>query len=288
MLGYAELEWLSVNTQEMPPRKPLEPLAGGYKRIPVAQIGADVFCDSNIIADEIAKLAEKPELSLRGVSQEVIDFTHKTQGQIFFACVLAGGSAKLRKKLRESMGLWDIARFMVDRINMGRKATSEIVSIRKAKPLALEFIEQCEEMLTGQSFLFGEKPNIGDFSAYHCLWFIRDLGEHQYINNYPQLIAWMDKMRSFAVAPKREISPQEALEIAKLSDASAIPEKHKQSKHIGKIVNISPSDYRQNPTSGKLVGDDQNTWILERANAEIGIVHTHFPQHGYQLKVKSR
>lgn len=51
MLGQAGLDWRSAITREMPPRPVLEVLAGGYRKIPVAQIGADVFCDTRVIAE---------------------------------------------------------------------------------------------------------------------------------------------------------------------------------------------------------------------------------------------
>jgi hypothetical protein len=49
MLGYADLSWQSCITREMPPRPLLARLAGGYRKIPVAQIGADIFCDSRVL-----------------------------------------------------------------------------------------------------------------------------------------------------------------------------------------------------------------------------------------------
>ena len=58
MFGYADMEWLSVISPESPPRPIVEPLVGGYRRIPVAQSGADIFCDSRLIADEIANLGQ--------------------------------------------------------------------------------------------------------------------------------------------------------------------------------------------------------------------------------------
>lgn len=71
MLGYAGLQWLSVITREMPPRPFLEHLTGGYRKIPVAQIGADIFCDTRTIATEIARLAGHPELALENCAGEV-------------------------------------------------------------------------------------------------------------------------------------------------------------------------------------------------------------------------
>ena len=39
------------------PRPLLMPLSGGYRRVPVAQIGADVYCDTKIIARALAQHA---------------------------------------------------------------------------------------------------------------------------------------------------------------------------------------------------------------------------------------
>ena len=44
MFGYTGLRWHSVISPPMPPRPNLDPLTGGYRRIPVAQKGADLFC----------------------------------------------------------------------------------------------------------------------------------------------------------------------------------------------------------------------------------------------------
>lgn len=78
MLGYAGLGWQSVTVREMPPRPKLELLTGGYRKIPVAQIGADVFCDTRTIDREIAALGNKPELVLEDSSEAVQTFVRDT------------------------------------------------------------------------------------------------------------------------------------------------------------------------------------------------------------------
>ncbi|CAF0793916.1 unnamed protein product [Adineta ricciae] len=44
-LGLKNLHWRSVINSVVPPRPFLTPLTGGYRRIPVLQIGADIYCD---------------------------------------------------------------------------------------------------------------------------------------------------------------------------------------------------------------------------------------------------
>jgi glutathione S-transferase len=103
MLGYADLSWQSCMTREMPPRPLLARLAGGYRKIPVAQIGADIFCDSHIIATEIAQLSNKPLLAVENLDAVQQAFITKVDLDLFFACLFAAGTMKLKTNLGQ---LW--------------------------------------------------------------------------------------------------------------------------------------------------------------------------------------
>ena len=47
--GLKGLAWRSVIQPTIMPKPDLIPLTGGYRRIPVLQIGADIFCDTQLI-----------------------------------------------------------------------------------------------------------------------------------------------------------------------------------------------------------------------------------------------
>src|SRR5579872_7128710 len=55
MFGIKGLSWRSVIQPNIMPKPDLTPLTGGYRRAPVMQIGADVFCDSQVILLEIER-----------------------------------------------------------------------------------------------------------------------------------------------------------------------------------------------------------------------------------------
>ncbi|MGK0259491.1 MAG: glutathione S-transferase, partial [Candidatus Azotimanducaceae bacterium] len=55
MLGYLDQTWNSVTIGSIMPRPRLMPLSGGYRRTPVLQIGANVYCDTQIIAKALAR-----------------------------------------------------------------------------------------------------------------------------------------------------------------------------------------------------------------------------------------
>jgi glutathione S-transferase len=53
VFGLKGLAWNSVLISRIMPRPDLIPLTGGYRRTPVMQIGADIYCDSQIIIREL-------------------------------------------------------------------------------------------------------------------------------------------------------------------------------------------------------------------------------------------
>ena len=55
------LGWSSVEIPSIMPKPDLMPLTGGYRRTPVMQIGADIFCDTSIMLIELEKRLEKGE-----------------------------------------------------------------------------------------------------------------------------------------------------------------------------------------------------------------------------------
>ncbi|MDM4768700.1 glutathione S-transferase family protein [Solimonas sp. SE-A11] len=285
MLGYAGLSWQSVITREMPPRPRLEALAGGYRKVPVAQIGADVFCDTRTIASEIATLSVRPELGLENCSAEVREFAAMADLEVFLACVMVGGAGKITQRVREAMSLPDVLRFAWDRIGIGLRAKVKGVGIRGARPRVLRHLAEVEGRLQQRDFLFGPRPNHADFSTYHSLWFIRDMGGSSLIDAFPRTLAWMDRMKAFGHGEPRQISAQQALDVARAAEPRAIAPEHRQDALIGSKVRVAPTDYGQDPTIGILVGATPERWILMREPQGGGRLHVHLPKADFELKV---
>lgn len=283
MLGYAQLPWHSVTVREMPPRPLLLPLAGGYRKIPVAQCGADVFCDSRVIAEEIAARCGKPGLALANNTPAQQALAAKVDLEIFFACLIAAGNLTLGRKVMASMSLLDIARFFADRVRIGRSAKVRVVGLREAKPMVREHLAQMESLLE-KDFLFGDEPVHADFSAWHSLWFLRDLAESTMPEAYPRVLAWLERMRAFGEGSPSPMSAEQALNAARAAVPRDIAAEFMKDERIGKAVSIAPVDYGRDPTEGTLVGVTPTRFILARETTECGLVHVHFPQTGYVLK----
>ena len=51
IMGYKKLSWQGVTIPMVMPKPDLMPLTGGYRRTPVLQIGADIYCDTALICN---------------------------------------------------------------------------------------------------------------------------------------------------------------------------------------------------------------------------------------------
>ena len=62
IFGLKDLAWRSVIIPSVMPKPDLIPLTGGYRHTPVLQIGADIFCDTRLIARELDRRHPQPPL----------------------------------------------------------------------------------------------------------------------------------------------------------------------------------------------------------------------------------
>lgn len=282
MLGYAGLNWQSVSVREMPPRPKLEALTGGYRKIPVGQIGADVFCDTSAIAREIAALGNKPELVLEDCSEDVQAFVREADLEVFLACIISSSGPGMLVKLARSTSILNAFRFLKDRIAIGRKARVQPMTPKQARSRLKNHLERMEAMLEND-FLFGDSPCIADFAAYHGLWYVRDLAEKSVIRSYPGVNAWMDRIKAFGHGNETPLSADEALDRARSSEPRAVPEQGNEPL-VGKSVSVAPDDYAREPVAGVLAAATGYAWIIRRETPDLGTLHVHLPRRGYVIQ----
>ena len=285
MLAYADIQWQSCIVPPMPPRPTLDPLLAGYRRIPVAQIGADIFCDTRIIAEEIARTANKPELSYLSAAREESEFATYVNETLFMPIVQSSNPPTVLRKLITQYWPWQIFKLLKDRAGVGK--TSQLPPVRSAqrKEIINDYKEQLESKSAKSAFLFGEQPTIADFAAYHPVWFANETQPKDFLQDHPQAKDWQTRMSQFSKPAQSRIKKAELFTLTKQATPREVPESYKKASNLGKPVSISPSDYALDATSGTLVGEDEQRWIISRESQEFGTIHVHFPKHGYQLTV---
>ena len=171
VLGFKQLPWKSVIIPSVMPKPDVVALTGGYRRTPVLQIGADIYCDTSLICEVLDHKQPEPVLyppHLKGVSRVFAQWADST---LFWTAMAYNmqpkGAAALFAKLPPEAG----AAFAEDRkamsVNMTRLRTQD------AAPAYRSYLRRIAHMVEEHDFLFGIAPCVADFAAYHPLWFSR-------------------------------------------------------------------------------------------------------------------
>lgn len=281
MLGYKGLAWRSVITPMIMPKPDMTALTGGYRKIPVLQIGADVYCDTRLIGQVLDQLHPQPSIaSQTGTWNEVI--AHWVDVNLFSKAVAFTFS--------QIVDVLDDA-FLADRAAMNGMPGMNRDQVKQSGPLARQTlateIAWIEQGLQGRaSFINGDHPGPGDFSLYCAIWFARagrfDMGA------FPALTDWLKRMRAFGHGDRSEMSAQMALDIAKqatpavLDYESVTPDGTGFS--LGQKVSVQPESFGKETVIGELMGINPDRLTLRLDSERCGSVHIHFPRVGYRLR----
>jgi len=291
IFGYKKLAWHSVIIPRIMPKPELTALTGGYRRTPVMQIGADIYCDTALIADVLEKIAPAPSLypsSVNGASRIVAQWA---DSQVFSAAMAynfqPAGIADVFAGVPEEA----IQAFVADRAAMRggapRMAIGEGTSTYKSQ------LRRLSDMLTERPYLLGDAPSIADFSAYHPIWFTleRTPSLSGILDATPLLKDWMTRMKAIGHGVHEKMSAEHALEAANHatpSDVTQMPFVNEHGIDLGSEVTITADNFGLEPTQGTLVAATKTRLILRREDQRTGVVHVHFPRNGFILKkVKS-
>ena len=283
LFALSQTRWSSVLVDPQPPRPVLQALVGGYRRIPVLQIGADVFCDSRICAKVIATESSSPELSEDVMSRIAADLAREAEGRVFFASVGAAKTHRALWMLFTMGGLRGIRLFLQDRQRMMRGARVDAPRGRRALEVLLDFCGRLDTCLQSRPFLAGDAPGYADACCYHPLWMWRRLGGESTLRQFSHVRRWCSALDQVARPSPEQLTADQALDRALNQAPRPLPDSGQASDLLHRKVRVSPSDYAFDATEGELVYIDDQVIIIARDTARTGIVHIHFPVAGYAL-----
>lgn len=284
MLGCKGLAWQSVTIPTVMPKPDLTALTGGYRRTPVLQIGADVYCDTALIARVLERLQPTP--SLFPVSAPLAPLLAQWADSTLFWTVIpyalqpAGAAA-----IFAGVPIDQVKAFGADRASFSA-GVPRVRAADAAVQLRSYFAQLEAQLADGRRHLFGEAASIADFSVAHCLWFIRLATPLAGIlTPYAQLSAWLDRMLAIGHGSKTKIDSAQALAIAASATGhAAVQVEMGLGFEAGAPVTVSAVDYGTDPVAGTLVGLSQSEVVIERQDERAGRVHVHFPRVGFQIK----
>ena len=288
ILGAKKLPWKSVFIPPIMPKPDVEVLTGGYRKTPFLQIGADIYCDSALIADVLEHLQPTPTLypePEKGMSRILAQWADTT---LFWAAMAwnlqpRGAAEVFAKAPPEAAKAFGEDRGKMSAGNMTRLRPADATSAYKS------YLRRLSDMLDEKPYLLGEVPSIADFSAYHPLWYTRRIESVRTILDLtPAVIDWMDRMAAIGHDVPEKFSSEEAIAVAKASTPhSLLTDSTFQDDHgipLGTAVTIRAESFGLEETPGTLVAATRTHYTLERSSERAGTVHVHFPRIGYVLK----
>jgi glutathione S-transferase len=281
IFGLKNIAWTSVRISRIMPRPDLMPLTGGYRRTPVMQIGADIYCDTQCIMRELERRFPEPSLLPRGYEGLVWGSAMWTDRPFFQNTVnLVFGS------LADSVP----ADFIADREQL-RGAKFDVAAMKAAIPLMrdqyrahLAWIDAqlCDE----REWISGDTPSLCDVNAYMNIWYVRAHLENadEMIGEFDHARAWAGRLRAIGHGQRSEMTSADALDIA----TRAAPRTEELSdpddpngRKPGDKVEVMPDDYGRIRVSGEIVALSPQHIAIRRHDPRAGEVVVHFPRAGF-------
>ena len=281
LFALKDLAWHAVEQPTMMPKPDLVPLTGGYRRIPVLQIGADVYCDTQLIARVLERLHPSPTM-YPGGSEGTCHAWNLWADRLLFLPVVSVVFAEI--------GHLVPAAFMEDRSRMmpGR----DFADVPRQAPHAREQVRALLSTLEaqlgdGRPWLLGAAPSLADAASFHPIWFLRVApGTAALLEELPRLRAWMQRVEGLGQGRREPMAPSDALAVAEAATpAPPAPSTAHEPNGLrpGMAVTVTPDDYGFDPVAGELMHVSAHEVSVKRRAPGRGDVVVHFPRIGFRV-----
>lgn len=288
ILGFKGLKWRSVIIPEVMPKPDVVALTGGYRRTPLLQMGADVFCDSALITRELERLAPAPTLYPYGDTLAVSALAHFAEAVLFNVAVPIAFQPEGMKLFFPGATAEAFERFRADRTAMRQGGTVRRGPLAECKAVYAHFAPKIDaQFADGRPFLLGAAPCAADFAVYHTLWPLgRVPGLAGLLTATPRVWQWMERVQEIGHGRHQDLSSAKALEIARGSKPAPVERPvalETEGIALGDAAQVTPVDYALDPVKGELVTASADEIVIRRSDPRAGTVQVHFPRFGYAL-----
>ena len=286
-LGIKGASWLNVEIPRLPPKPMLTPLTGGYRRTPVMQIGADIYCDSQCIIRKLDSHVDGPSLTPTADAGLMWCLSRWTDGPLFdlgVKLVLGAAGDNLPQDFAEDRGRLYLGEDWAAGL---KQANAQLPHIVAQMRTPLKWIN--DTLADGRTYLLGDSPSAIDAQIYYVVWFIRGrwAGGPAMLSEFAQLERWEEAVAKLGHGSHTDLSAEAALEIALASEPAektGVMPNDPQGLEVGSPVTVSPDvDGGEQPVDGTVRYADAETICIDRSDPKTGAVSVSFPRAGYRI-----
>ena len=204
VLAFKQLAWQSVNVPPIAPKPDVAALTGGYRKTPILQIGADIYCDTALICDVLEHRQPEPTLSPashKGLARVLAQWADTT---LFSTAMAYNFQPQGREQMFGRAPPGFAQAFADDRAKMVGSAPR--IRVGDATTAYKSYLRRLATMLEDQSFLVGNTACLADFAVYAPLWFTRVNVSNiaGILDATPGVLAWIAR----PVASRPRFSPR--------------------------------------------------------------------------------
>lgn len=289
MLGFKGLSWHSVLIPPVMPKPDLTALTGGYRRTPVLQVGADIYCDTALIARRLEQEKATPALFPEGYEAVAAALAQYADQTLFQIAVAINFQPHAMQARFAGMPEQAAQGFMRDRQALFSNGSASRIATDEALaqwPVLMGRLEL--QLQRDGDYLLGDSPSIADLAWYHPLWFVAaSPAVRELLDDYPAVQGWMARIADIGQGASALLSGDEAVRIALDASPAELPEGGYVSTaglRLGMAVTVSAVDYGCDPVAGTLVHEAGEEIIIAREDERAGLVHVHFPRIGFRIE----
>lgn len=286
-LGLKGLAWRSVEIAGLPPRPLLTPLTGGYRRAPVMQVGADIYCDTNVILPALERLHPARPLypaGSEGVAQG-LGFAWERQMWIPSIGVLVHYIGEhippdFLKDRKEGYLMVDISKEA-----MAPQFDQHVQFVRAQ-------VGWLQQALAARPFLFGDAPSAADLACWQTLFLLRkncppEVDALLGLAPNSPVLPWFDRIAAFGHGTPTAMTAEQAFDAARVATPAPVthlsPDGDPGGLKAGCPVTVTPDDNARVPVKGTLVAASAAEIVIHRRDPQAGDLHLHFPRLGFDV-----
>lgn len=278
--GMKAISWQSVEIPRLPPKPLLMPLTGGYRRTPVAQIGADIYGDSQNIFRMLDETISDNQL-VSPLSMGLASWMESTVFNLALRVVLTNVIDDAPPEFIKDRGS----------LYFDKGWTKE--GMKAALPATERQLQAALSLLEAQAgthkYLLSDTVSQADANLHYIWWFIsgRWDGGPDFLSQFKKLQEIDNKVVALGQGTPSDLSGEEALAIAANASPQSpigITSRNPEGFQVGDMISVRQAGQTADPdVTGKLRYLDDTRLSLDISHEMVGDIALHLPVLNYVI-----